>query len=281
MIPPITELESARLREYIEGVCGIRLDKSKEYLLESRLAHLVLEYGFLSFGELYQEARLARNIHLRDRIIDAMTTHETFWFRDDSAWRFLDERVIPSVLDKILAGEHPRVWCAAASSGQEVYSFVMMMLEKASHRGMRLRPEQFHVLGTDISQSVLFQAISGLYDVFTIGRGLPLDLQEKYFHVNGRMWEIEDEVKAFATFRKFNLQDSFNSVNGPYDLILMRNVAIYFSDGFKRELFEKTSRVMQKGGILLLGATESLRGLSDVFDIQEYKTCTYNVLKSE
>jgi chemotaxis protein methyltransferase CheR len=280
MIAPITEQESARLRDYIARVCGIRLEKGKEYLLEARLSHLVIEYGYSSFSELYNDAVHSRNVQLRDRIVDTMTTHETFWFRDEFVWRFLDEVVVPSLLDKIRRWERPRVWSAAASTGQEAYSLAVLMLEAAAQEGLRINPDQFHILGTDISQTVLFQAISGMYDVFSIGRGLPHDLQMKYFSVHGRMWEIADEVKAFVSFRKFNLQDSFYGIGGPFDLVLLRNVAIYFSDEFKVELFEKTARVLKEDGTLLLGSTESLRGYTQYFEIKEYKTCTYNVLKS-
>ncbi|MFH0883570.1 MAG: protein-glutamate O-methyltransferase CheR [bacterium] len=279
MIAPITEQESARLREYIERECGIRLDRGKEYLLESRLSHLVVEYGYSSFSELHSDATKSRNVQLRDRIIDAMTTHETFWFRDESAWRFLDEIVVPSLLDKIRGGERVRVWSAASSTGQEAYGFVILVLEAAAQNGIRINPDQFHVLGTDISQAVLFQAISGTYDVFSVGRGLPHDLQLKHFLVHGRMWEISNEIKAFVSFRKFNLQDSFYGIGGPFDLVMMRNVAIYFRDEFKVGLFEKTARILKTDGFLLLGSTESLRGYSQFYEIKEYKTCTYNVLK--
>jgi chemotaxis protein methyltransferase CheR len=280
MIPPITEKESTLLREYVERVCGIRLDKAKEYLLETRLSHLVAEYEFASFGELHHNAVNSPDVQLRDRIIDAMTTNETSWFRDESAWRFLREHAAPALLDQIQRNEHPRVWSSAASTGQEAYSFVILLLEIAEQRGMRIKPDQIRVLGTDISQSALFQAIAGRYDVFAMARGMPNDLQSKYFTVSGRMWEIADDIKAFVTFRKFNLQDPFTGIGGPFDLVLSRNVAIYFSEKFRRELFEKTTTVMKEDAVLLLGATESLRGYTESYEIREHKGCAYNMLRT-
>jgi chemotaxis protein methyltransferase CheR len=112
-----------------------------------------------------------------------------------------------------------------------------------------------------------------------MGRGLPSEMQSRHFTVNGRMWEISEEIKAFVTFRKFNLQEDFHSAGGPFDLVLLRNVAIYFSEEFKKELFEKVAKVMKPDGVLLLGSTESLRGYSEQYQIEDFKGCTFNILK--
>ncbi len=267
------------MREYIEKHCAISLEEGKEYLIETRLSDLVLESGVTSFMEFYQLAIKSGDGKLRDRVIDAMTTNETMWFRDAIAWEFLNDIAVKELLDKAIKGETPRVWGAAASTGQEAYSLAILLDEEAFRRGTPSIAEKVEIFSTDISPSALFLAMSGRYDVLSIKRGLSDQHRERYFKMDGRVWVIDEKLRNRVKFQRLNLQDSFNSL-GKFDLVLSRYVAIYFADDFKRELYSKIASALHPNGILLLGATESIRGFSKDFEIQRYKNSTYNRLKS-
>lgn len=275
----ISEPEFLLMKQYIEEHCGIHLGEGKEYLIETRLSDLVIESGSTSFQEFHLKARTDSSGKLRDRIIDAMTTNETMWFRDESAWTFLRESAVPALLDRAAQGKTVRVWSAAASTGQESYSLLMLLDEAARARGNPSLLNMIEILGTDISPSALFLAISARYDSFAIGRGMTPERKQRYFTQEGSVWIFDQVLKRRVSFKKFNLQDSFTPL-GIFDLVLCRYVSIYFSDMFKRELFAKMSRIISPGGALLLGATESLRGLSDAFEIEYYKNAVVNRRKT-
>ena len=271
----INPSEYSLMRKYIEDHCGIRLEKGKEYLIESRLTDLVVETGCSSFKEFHEKAGSENSGKLRDRIVDAMTTNETLFFRDRSTWQYLREVGVPGLLDKAEKGKKVRVWSAAASTGQEAYSLLMLLNDGASQRKKPHLLDRIEILGTDISTSALFLAIAARYDSMAMSRGTTTDIKERYFTKTGNVWEFDRELKKRVTFKQFNLQNSFVSL-GTFDLILCRYVAIYFSDVFKRELLSKMFRALNRGGVLLLGATESLRGFSDEFRISYYKDAVIN-----
>jgi chemotaxis protein methyltransferase CheR len=274
----ISEPEYALMKQYIEEHCGIHLEQGKEYLIETRLSDLVIEQGCSSFNEFHEKARRDSNGKLRDRIVDAMTTNETLWFRDDSAWEYIRDIQIPGLLNAAERGEKVRIWSAAASTGQEVYSLLMLLNEGAAARSKPQLLDRFEFLATDISTSALFLAMSGRYNSISINRGLPDFYLNKYFTKQGNVWLFNENLKKKVTFKKFNLQNSF-SLLGKFDFIMCRYVAIYFSDSFKKNLFEKMAGVLNPGGVLLLGATESLRGYTDAFEIETYKNSVINILK--
>jgi chemotaxis protein methyltransferase CheR len=277
----ITEPEYILMKQFIETHCGIHLESGKEYLIETRLSDLVLESGCNSFQEFHLRARTDPTGKLRDRIIDAMTTNETMWFRDESAWTWLREVAVPQLLDEAGKGNRVRVWSAAASTGQEAYSLLMLLEEGARLRGHPALLDRVEILGTDISSSALFLAISARFDSFAVGRGLPPDRKSRYFRQDeNNVWVFDQELKKRVSFKKFNLQNSFAPL-GMFDLVMCRYVSIYFSDDFKRELFAKISGVLPAGTPLLLGATESLRGFTDAFDITYYKNAVVNLKKRE
>ncbi len=276
----ITEPEFMLMRQYIEEHCGIHLEPGKEYLIETRLSDLVIESGASSFQEFHLKARTDVSGKLRERIIDFMTTNETMWFRDESAWTFLRESAVPELLDKAAKGKQVRIWSSAASTGQEAYSMLMLLNEGARSRGVPQLLDRIEILGTDISPSALFLALSGRYDSFAMARGMAPDIKTKYFtQDSNNVWVFDQELKKRVKFRKYNLQDSFLSL-GVFDLVLCRYVSIYFSESFKRTLFKKMAGVLSPGGVLLLGATESLRGLSDEFEIVYYKNAVVNRKKT-
>jgi len=261
------------MKTFVQKHCGIHLDAGKEYLIETRLTDLVIEKGCRSFYEFYQTALSDTSGKLRDRIIDAMTTNETYFFRDDNLWTYLREVAVPELLRRAAANGSARIWSAAASTGQEAYSLIMLIDEIARSQGTPGLGKSIEVVGTDISSAALFLAISGRYDSLAIRRGLSDERRARYFKEQGSVWVFDEELKKRANFRRFNLLDSLAGL-GQFDLVLCRYVAIYFQEPVKRDLFTRIGGVLKPGCHLLLGATETLRGLTDAFEIDTYKNCT-------
>lgn len=274
----ITEPEYILIKKYIEEHCGIHLQEGKEYLIESRLTDLVRESGCNSFQEFHLKARTDYTGRYRDRIVDAMTTNETLWFRDESAWDYIREVAVPFLIDRAANRGGARIWSSAASTGQEAYSLLMLLDEAVKERGLASVLNNIEILATDISSAALYLAKAARYDAIAMSRGLPDNKKYKYFTKQGNVWVFDGDLKKRVKFKKFNLQNSFTPL-GSFDFVLCRYVVIYFSDTFKRELFAKLADVLNPGCCLLLGATESLRGLSDDFDIEYYKSAIVNIRK--
>ncbi len=275
----ISEPEYILMKKFIEDHCGIHLEGDKQYLIESRLYELVRDSGCNSFQQFHFKARTDYTGILRDKIIDAMTTNETMWFRDKHTWEYLEETAVPLLLEQSEATGKAQVWCAAASTGQEPYSLLMLLDEASRRRGKPELLDKIEILATDISWSALQSAKEGRYDAISINRGLPEEKKNKYFSQDVKHWIFDPKLKQRVKFKHFNLQNSF--IFFPlFDLVLMRNVSIYFSDAFKRQLFAKTASVLRPGGILILGATESLREYSRDFDIVYHKNAVINIRHS-
>lgn len=260
------------LKGFVEKHCGIHLDPGKEYLIETRLTDIAIEHECRSFFEFYQKALADTTGKLRNRIVDAMTTNETYFFRDDNLWTYMKEIAVPALLKKAATGP-VRVWSAAASTGQEAYSMAMLFDELARAQGTPALSGNLEILGTDISSAALFLAISGRYDSLAIRRGLSEERRRRYFQEHGSVWAISDEIKSRVKFRRFNLMDSFAPL-GTFDLVLCRYVAIYFQDDFKKDIFRRIAGVLKPGCPLLLGATEILRDLNDEYEPVLHKNCT-------
>jgi len=259
-------VEFRLLRDYIEQHSGIALKDEKAYLVESRLAGLIAEHGCPDYGSFYRLASSSAGGELRERIVDAMTTNETLWFRDGHPFAILREKLLPPLAEQIHQGRRSRVriWSAASSTGQEPYSIAMEILEYCrSHPGVR--PEHFEILATDISPSALVQARGGVYDDLAIGRGLPPAMKERYFSAQGQAWAIADEVKRMVTLKKFNLQDDMYP-QGRFDAIFCRYVTIYFTPDFKRRVYEGFARLLSPAGFLVISAVENLAMLPKAFD---------------
>lgn len=271
----ITTNEFRLLRDLIERWCGISLGDEKAYLIETRLAGILTETGCSDFGAFYRLVSGAPDMKLRDKIVDAMTTNETLWFRDTHPFAILREVFLPPLAQELLTGSRfrARIWSGASSTGQEPYSIAMTILEYCrSHPG--LRPEQFEIIATDISPSALFVANAGRYDAATIARGLPLDLRDRYFRQEGHVWVVDESVRRLVTFRKFNLQDPLDPL-GRFDVVFLRYVAIYFSDTFKKQLFANIARLLAPSGHLIISAVETLRLISDQFEPLQHAGGTY------
>lgn len=275
MTNTITSEEFHQIRAYIEAQCGIALGDQKAYLIETRLAKLMAENGCDSFGEFY--ALLMRDIRavLREKIVDAMTTNETLWFRDSHPFAILREKLLPQLAEEFRTGKrnHFRIWSAACSTGQEPYS-IAMAIHEFCRMQTTLKPEHFEILATDISPSALFIAMAGRYDRLAINRGLPEEFRDRYFRQQEPVWVLDEAVKKLVTFKKFNLQDSPDAF-GPFDIAFLRYVAIYFSDALKKRIFTNLARLLSPSGYLIIGAVESLLGLCEAFQMCEHSGGAY------
>lgn len=265
------------LRDFILKHSEIEVKPEKTYLIESRLSRMMVELGASNFREFYENAQKDSSGKIKERIIDAMTTNETFWFRDTKPWAMMKETIFPALIEAKKSkgfGEKVRIWSAACSTGQEPYSIAMVLEDMLSKSNTGVTLYDFEIVATDISPSVLFLANAGRYNQLAMSRGLSEEYRNKYFDQNGKIWVIKPELKKSITFKKFNLQDQPSTL-GRFDFILCRNVAIYFTDLFKMELFRRIHGVLNPPGFFLLGSSESLVGYSTDFAMKESQGAIY------
>ena len=279
-VPTLERHEFDLLRGLIETWCGISLEDAKMYLVETRLREVVVESGCSSFGEFYQKARVAGPA-LRDRIIDDMTTNETSWFRDMPFWETVRQVIIPESVERARYENRARVsiWSAASSTGQEPYTIALLLKEMERTGELHgYRAESFDILATDISRNALAIADAGRYDPISMRRGLPLRLREEYFTRDGRISVLRDDVRKLVRFKRMNLLDSFGNL-GVFDIVLLRNVLIYFAANWKRNILKKTTEVMRSEATLAAGATETLELYSNDFNVVRHGRSTFYRLK--
>lgn len=249
-------------RVFLEEACGIVLGENKHYLVTSRLNRLLKEINVLSVGELITHMKRDPRSGLRERIIDAMTTNETFWFRDNHPYMLLKELVLPTI-----AKTRPsqlRIWSAACSSGQEPYSISMILHEYFAVRPGSLT-DNVQIIATDISPTMLDTAKAGSYDSLALSRGLSQERRERFFIKHGDAWQVKDEIKKRVKFNELNLMNSFAS-QGKFQIIFCRNVLIYFSTDLKRDILARLAQSLVPGGYLFMGSTETLASYTDAFD---------------
>lgn len=261
----ITREELTVWSRYVHEICGIFLDESKGYLLETRLGGLLRESGAAGFSELYYRAKSDLTHGLRRKIIDAITTNETSFFRDNAPFELLRHKLAPELIDRRRSGGGRgiplRIWSSACSTGQEAYSTGIVLKELVGS----LTAYDIRILGTDISDRAVAQASYGHYSRLELDRGMPPERIERYFVPSGDRWKIRDEIRGLATFRTMNLLQPF-SFPAPFDVIFCRNVAIYFTEADKVRLFQNLGRCLARDGVLIIGATESLSGLCPEFE---------------
>ncbi len=241
--------------DYIEQLCGIALDQSKSYLIDARLNRLMKQYSVGSPVELITKAKMASGGAIRQSLIEAMTTRETFFFRDNSPFEALQFKAIPELLDvKLREGaQRLRIWSAAASTGQEACSISMILHEMIPD----IDRWDIQILATDISQEAIDRGRSGRYTKMEVERGLPAEFVRKYFSVDKDVYRVADSVHRKIRFQQLNLLDPF-SFSQPFDIIFCRNVAIYFEKNVKINLFRRMLKLMPKYGYLFVGVSESL-----------------------
>ena len=274
----ITRDELAVWSRYIQEICGIYLDGSKGYLLETRLGGLFRETGAQGFSELYYKVKADLSNGLRRKIIDAITTNETSFFRDTSPFELLQHKLIPDLIDRrSKTGVRPlpiRIWSAACSTGQEAYSTGIAIKDLLGD----LRGYDVRILGTDISDKAVAQASYGHFSRQELDRGMAPDKVTKHFMPNGDRWKIRDDIRALATFRTMNLLEPF-SFPVPFDIIFCRNVAIYFTEPDKVRLFKNIGKYLARDGYLILGSTESISGLCPEFEPKRYLRAVFYQFK--
>jgi len=267
------------IRDFIEKHCGIHLSDDKGYLVETRLTTLMYEQGCGSFGEFYDKAIADKTNVLRDKIIEAITTNETYWFRDLHPFGILNEILFNQYAYEIISGKRSkiRVWCSACSTGQEPYSIAMTFLEFLRNYPS-ISPEQIEILATDISSAVLYLGKRGRYNSLAISRGLSEEFRERYFEKGDKVWTLKDQVKNMVKFQKFNLQDNFSHL-GKQDIIFCRNILIYFSTDFKQDILRRIAQLLRPDGYLFLGASESIIMYTDEYDMIRHAVGLYYRVK--
>ncbi|MEM7412899.1 MAG: CheR family methyltransferase [Myxococcota bacterium] len=274
--PNLSDAEFDDLRAYLQRETGIAIAADKSYLIETRLADLVTSEGLESYGSLLAHLSGPEASLWRERLVDAMTTNETLWFRDDGPWRVLEDVFLPIFVERLRDGASGkiRIWCAGCSTGQEPYSVAMTVAGWLARQDDPVDATCFEILGSDISPSAIFSAVAGRYDAFAAKRGLSEDARERYFSTRGNALEVRPEIRQMVAFERRNLADDFSAL-GTMDLVFCRNVLIYFANELRRDVIARLETTIRPGGGLLLGGAESLHGVSEAFSVESLEGSVY------
>ena len=257
------------LRRLLKERSGLVLSADKQYLVESRLAPVARRAGLTGVAELVGKLRRADERMVVD-VVEAMTTNESFFFRDKIPFEHFRDAIMPALIAARATQRRIRIWCAAASTGQEPYSLAMLLKDmKVKLAGWRIE-----IVGTDLSVEVLEKAKAGIYSQFEVQRGLPIQMLVKYFAQVGDTWQIAPEIRAMVAYRPLNLLADFSSL-GAFDLVFCRNVLIYFDQDLKIDVLNRLARVVDPEGFLVLGAAETVVGLTDAFKLVPEKRGLY------
>jgi chemotaxis protein methyltransferase CheR len=292
----VTSEDVQFVAQLVDRLCGVMLDESKAYLVESRLGQLAKDHGCQSYRELCQRARraggetrgnaqqaskdaatfppgAAGDRALEQKIIDAITTQETLFFRDGSPFDALQNRILPVLIDGYMRSGGPkrlRFWSAGCSTGQEPYSLAIVLRETAPD----FASWNASVLATDVSDAAIAQASRGWYAAHEIERGMRASLLAKYFEPHQGGWQVKDEIRAMVSFQRRNLLQPFSEL-GAFDVIFCRNVAIYFDAPRRRDLFLRLAERLAPGGAIVVGSSESLLDLGPQFSPRNHCRATY------
>jgi chemotaxis protein methyltransferase CheR len=256
----VTPQDYEFIRTFLRQRSGLVLSAEKRYLVESRLLPIVRKQGLGGLHELVAALRSNGASRLAVEVVEAMTTNETFFFRDKLPFDHFREVVLPTLMAARANQKRLRIWCAAASSGQEPYSLAMGVREIAP----MLTGWRVDILATDLSGEMLERARAGVYSQFEVQRGLPIQLLVKYFTQAGEQWQIAPELRCMVQFRPINLLKDFSAL-GAFDLVFCRNVLIYFDQETKTDLLTRMARQIPADGYLVLGAAETVVGLTHAF----------------
>lgn len=248
------------LSEIIKKRSGIILGPDKAYLVESRLLPVSRKLGLSNITELVNRIRQKSEESVLLQVTEAMTTNETYFFRDNGPFDLFKNHIIGHLTSNVKEKRKIRIWSAASSSGQEAYSLAICLLEEAA----KTNGFEFEIIGTDIADNIVEKAQKGIYSQFEVQRGMPITMLVKYFKQQGENWVVNDKVKSMVNFKKFNLLDNYAPL-GQFDLVLIRNVLIYFDQPTKTEILNKISNLMPKHGLLMLGGAETVFGISNKF----------------
>ncbi len=256
----MTPLDYDYLRKLLKERSGLDLSSDKQYLVESRLVPLARKSGLAGIPELVQKMKGAGAEALTSEVVEAMTTNETFFFRDKIPFDHLKQAVLPALIQARAARRSLRIWCAASSTGQEPYSIAMCLKEM----GAALAGWRLEIVATDLSQAVLEKSKAGIFSQFEVQRGLPIQFLVKYFTQIGEFWQLNADIRAMVQHRQLNLLQDFSHL-GTFDVIFCRNVLIYFDQETKTDIFARLAKMLEPDGVLALGAAESVVGISSVF----------------
>jgi chemotaxis protein methyltransferase CheR len=258
----VTPLDYDFLRKFLKARSGLVLSADKQYLVESRLLPVARRSGLANLGALVEAIKRGGDETLPTAVVEAMATNETFFFRDKIPFDHFRSIVMPALIAARRAARSIRIWCAAASAGQEPYSLAMCLKQMEREiAGWRIE-----ILATDLSGEVLEKARHGVYSQFEVQRGLPIQLLIKHFTQIGELWQIAPEIRAMVKYRQFNLLSDFSRL-GTFDLIFCRNVLIYFDQQTKIDVLERLARAVSSDGYLVLGAAETVVGLTESFKV--------------
>ena len=255
--------EYEKFQKYLQDACGIVLGHGKEYLVTSRLSSVLQSNNIESVGELLKQLHKISNKSLQVSIIDAMTTNETFWFRDMPHYQLLTDIILPEAESKCV--KSMRIWSAACSSGQEPYNISMTVQKYLSSNPGRLSGG-VDIVGTDISNRMLEEAKKGIYCGISASRGLSAEQSKNFFIPHDNCLEVRPEIRKRVSFRYHNMTESY-ALMGRFDAIFCRNVLIYFSAQNKADIIARMASVLNPKGYLFLGSTESLTAHSNLFEM--------------
>jgi chemotaxis protein methyltransferase CheR len=255
----VTPLDYEYLRKLLKDRSGLMLSADKQYLVESRLTPLARKAGLATLTELVAKLK-SNNERLIVDVVEAMTTNESFFYRDKIPFEHFTNAIMPSLLAARAKERRIRIWCAAASTGQEPYSLAMCLKEmKEKIAGWRIE-----ILATDLSTEVLEKAKAGIYSQFEVQRGLPIQMLVKHFTQTGDTWQISPEIRAMVQYKPLNLLADFGHLGG-FDVVFCRNVLIYFDQDTKIGVLNRIAKLLDSRGFLVLGAAETVVGLTDAF----------------
>lgn len=257
------------LQDYVYRESGIVLEADKHYLLEARLSPIVHQMRLSSVNDLCALLRATMDGPLKQQVVDAMTTNETYFFREPAQYDILQTTVLPALIDERRDTRRMSFWSAASSSGQEAYSLAMLLLE------MGLGDWNIRILGTDLSARMLERAREGKFLQIEVNRGLPAACLVKYFRRAGLEWQLKDEVRRMVRFESFDLRKSMGAL-GPFDIVFCRNVLIYFDVESKRRILREIRGTLFKGGYLLLGGSETTLNLDEGFERKVFGQTVFN-----
>lgn len=256
----MTSADFAVIAAFLKDRSGLIITQDKTYLLETRLAAILRDHQIAGLPGLAAHLRQPGPSALKSKVVDAMTTNETSFFRDSHPFDTIRQSLIPGLIERRAGTRGLRIWSAACSTGQEPYSLAMMLKDNFPI----LAGWKIEIIATDLSPTVLDRAREGLYSTFEVQRGLPIQMLIRHFDQEESYWRIKRELRQCVSFRPLNLLEDFSSL-GQFDIVLCRNVLIYFDQPTKTRILHAMAKRIAPDGALLLGGAESVFGLCDAF----------------
>lgn len=258
------------IAKLVKDEAGITLNKGKEYLVQSRVEPVAKSLGFIDISTFVLHLRQTAGGSWRHKVVESLTTHETSFFRDQEPFEVLRQKVLPELIEKQRDAKEISIWCGAASSGQEPYSLCMLVREHFPE----LLSWKLRFIATDVSRGILDKARAGIFNQIEVNRGLPIRLLAKYFEKNGQDWVINPDIREMVTFSELNLLYSYATI--PLcDLVMLRNVLIYFDIDTKRQILGKIHKTLKPQGYLFLGTAETTLNICESFERTSFEKTSY------